>query len=186
MKSTLLNRRAAFRLAAAALTAALAFAPLGCKRERKVKVQATEEEAPRLASMIHMSDPKAGGQLVSGFYDVEQNAWRWAQKRFSVVLRPPAGAAQRGAVLNLKFAIPDAVISKLQSETVSASVNGSPLPPETYSKAGEFTYGKDVPSNLLTGESVRVDFTLDKAIAPSASDQRELGVVVLSVGLEAK
>jgi hypothetical protein len=180
----MLERRTRLVLCLAALP--LLLAPLGCRRSRKVKVQATEEEAPRMASIIHMSDPKTASQLVSGFYDVEQNAWRWAQKRFSVVLRPPTGAAQRGAALNLRFTVPDVVITRLQSVTISASVNGSPLPPETYSKPGEFTYSRDVPPNLLTGESVRVDFTLDKAMAPSEADQRELGVVVLSVGLELK
>jgi hypothetical protein len=38
----------------------------------------------------------------------------------------------------------------------------------------------------LTGESVRIDFKLDKAIAPSESDLRELGVVAHSIGLELK
>jgi hypothetical protein len=33
---------------------------------------------------------------------------------------------------------------------------------------------------------VKVDFQLDKAIPPSGQDQRELGVVVNSVSLEAK
>jgi hypothetical protein len=164
----------------------LVFAPLACRRSRKVQVRATEEEAPRMASIIHMSDPKTATQLVSGFYDVEQNAWRWAQKRFSVVLRPPLGSPQRGAALNLKFTVPDVTISRLQKVTLSAAVNSSPLAPETYSKPGEYTYSRDVPPNLLTGEAARIDFTLDKAMAPSDADQRELGVVVLSVGLELK
>jgi hypothetical protein len=184
MKPTTLKRRTALMLCLAVLP--LVFAPLACRRSRNVKVQATEEEAPRLASIIHMSDPKIASQLVSGFYDVEQNAWRWAQKRFSVVLRPPLGSAQRGAALNLKFTVPDVTINRLQNLTLSAAVNGSPLAPETYGKPGEYRYSRDLPPNLLTGEAVRVDFTLDKAMAPSAADQRELGVVVLSVGLELK
>ena len=36
------------------------------------------------------------------------------------------------------------------------------------------------------GESVRVDFVLDKAMPPSGPDIRELGVVVISIGLESK
>src|SRR5262249_18490055 len=136
------------RVASAALIAIFAFAGPACKR-RKVKVGATEEEAPRMASLIHMGDPKSANQLVAGFYDIEQNAWRWVQKRFSVVLRPPLNAPQKGATLSLKFAIPDVVIGKLQSVTVSTSVNGNALPPETYSKAGEFTYARDVTPNML-------------------------------------
>jgi hypothetical protein len=33
---------------------------------------------------------------------------------------------------------------------------------------------------------VTVDFALDKFLAPGAADQRELGVVVSSIGFEAK
>ena len=35
------------------------------------------------------------------------------------------------------------------------------------------------------GDTVRVDFQLDKAIPPGGGDIRELGIVVLSIGLEA-
>lgn len=173
-----------------ALVVLLAALPLlaassGCKR-KKVQVQATEEEAPRMASMVHMGDPKAQAQLVSGFYDIEQNAWRWAQKKFSVALRPPLGAAQKGATLTLKYTVPDVILSKLQSITITPTVNGTALAPETISKAGDYTLTRDVASTLLTGDSARVDFALDKALAPSESDQRELGIVVLSIGLEPK
>jgi hypothetical protein len=183
MKMKNASRRRALVLCLAALP--LLLAPLACKRSKKVKVQ-TEEEAPRMASLIQMADARSAGQLVSGFYDVEQNAWRWAQKRFSVVLRPPLGAAQKGATLTLRFTVPEVIISKLQGVTLTATVNGSALAPETYSKAGDYTYSRDVASNLLTGDSARVDFALDKALAPSEADQRELAVVVLGVGLEPK
>jgi hypothetical protein len=33
---------------------------------------------------------------------------------------------------------------------------------------------------------LRVDFHLDKALAPSSADARELGIVVVSIGLESK
>jgi hypothetical protein len=183
MKTIFLTRRAAMLLCLAALP--LVFAP-GCRRAKKVQVQATEEEAPRMASVVHMSDPKTAGQLVTGFYDVENNSWRWSQRRFSVVLRPPVGAAQRGANLSLKFTIPDVVIAKLKDVEVSAVLNGTALPPEKYTKPGEYTYTREVAQTLLTGESVRIDFTLDKAMAPGETDQRELGVVVASIGLELK
>ena len=60
-----------------ALALTLAFAPLGCKRATTVHVQQTEEEAPRLASVVHVSDPKNEPQLVNGFYGIEGKAWRW-------------------------------------------------------------------------------------------------------------
>jgi hypothetical protein len=166
--------------------AVLALAPLGCKQARKVQVQQTVEEAPRVASVIHMGDAKAETQLVSGFYGIEGNAWRWAARQFTVILRPPFGASQRGGTLQLNLTIPQVVIDKLKTLSLTAAIDGSPLAPETYTQPGPYTYKRDVPGNLLTADSVKVDFQLDKAIPPSGQDQRELGVVVNSVSLEAK
>jgi hypothetical protein len=173
-------------LLAAALAALLCLAPAGCRSRRKVNVQQTEEEAPSLASMVHVADPKVSAQLVNGFYGVEQNAWRWTAGKFSVLLRPPRGAAQKGATLQLKFAVPDPIIAKLKAISLAASIGGKPLSPETYTQPGEFTYSRDVAADLLTGEAVKVDFALDKTLPPANGDQRELGVVVSVVGFEAK
>lgn len=171
--------------AAMALTLCLALAPLGCKRKR-VTVQTTEEELPPLATIVHTADPKASTQLVSGFYGIEQNAWRWTSGKFSVLLRPPRTAASKGATLQLKFAIPDVSMSQLKVVSLAAAINGTALSPESYTQAGQFTYTRDVPASLLTGDSVKVDFTLDKTVPPSASDQRELGVIVSTIGFDPK
>ena len=66
------------------------------------------------------------------------------------------------------------------------TAGGSALPPETYTTAGDYFYVREIPASLLTGDSLRVDFQLDKAIPPSSSDIRELGIIVLTVGLESK
>lgn len=156
-----------------------------CKRHRPVTVQTVEEAAP-LSSVVATSDPQAATQLVSGFYGIEQNAWRWTAGRFAVVLRPPRSASTKGATLQLKFAIPDAAMPRMKGVTLSASVNGTALPPETYTQAGQFTYARDVPATLLGGEVARFDFSVDKTTGPSAADHRELGLVVSLVGLQPK
>ena len=103
-----------------------------------------------------------------------------------MVLRPPAGAAQKGATLNLQLVVADPTISKLKTITLSASAGGAALPPETYTQAGPFTYSREVPPSQLTGESIKIDFQLDKALPPSGADLRELGLIFNSVALEAK
>jgi hypothetical protein len=168
----------------AVLAAMLVFT--GCRSRHKVKVQATEEEAPSLASTVHMADPRVAAQLISGFYTVEDQSWRWTAGKFAVLLRPPRGATQKGATLQFKFALPEPVISKLQTVSITATVNGTKLPAQTYNAAGEFSYAQDVPPSLLGGEAVKVEFALDKALPPGAGDQRELGVVAQSVGFEPK
>jgi hypothetical protein len=169
-----LDRPAVF---AAALALALALAPLGCSRKTDV---------PRTLSIVQMGDPQAQAQLVSGFYPIEADAWRWTKQKFSVLLAPPSGAAQKGAWLRVRVTAPDVLIAKVGTVTLSASVNGQPLPPETYSAAGAYTYERDVPASLLTGGSVKVDFALDKVMPPAGQELRELGIVALSAGLEPK
>ena len=168
-----------------ALALVLLLAVTGCKRKETVKI--SDDEAPRMASVVHTGDPQSDIQLVQGFYAIEQNSWRWTAQRFSVVLRPPPGAAERGATLTMQLAVPDAVISKLKAVSVSGNIGATQLTPETYTEQGPYTYTRDIPANLLNGEALRVDFKLDKSLPPgTGGDQRELGVIVSSVGLEAK
>ncbi len=171
---------------AALVAAALLLPGVACKRHDRVRLEQTDEQAAPLASIVHVADPRNASQLLTGFYDIEQNSWRWTAGRFSVLLRPPRGAAQKGAVLELKFSIPDTILSKLKTVSLSAAVNGSSLAPQSYNQSGEFTYSREVAPNLLGGESVKVDFSLDKALPPTGTDQRELGLVVSTVGLASK
>ncbi|MGA1996121.1 MAG: hypothetical protein ABSH45_10120 [Bryobacteraceae bacterium] len=175
------------RLAAALVLGAALLSP-GCKRDQKVQVQPTieEEDTPRLASAVPMNVPKLAPQLVSGFYPIENNSWRWTGKQFSVLLRPPTAAAQRGAVLSLEFSVPDPVIQTLHAVTLKASVEGTALPPETYTKSGAYTFKREIPASAISGESVRIDFALDKAMPPAGAERRELGVVAVSVSLGPK
>ena len=159
----------------------------GCKhRERKVQVL-TDEESAVLASVVQMGDAKVAPQLLKGFHSVEENSWRWTMGQFAVALRPPRNGAIRGAVLHFKFVLPEAILAKVNNRiSLSAAVNGTPLPPETYTKAGEFDYARDVDSKLLAGEAVNVEFTMDKVVPAGMIEQREFGVIATSVGFEAK
>jgi len=167
---------------AAALGVALALALAGCKRKHPV-VQVIEEDRPKLATVVRMADPQAAAQLLSGFYGVEGNAWRWTAERFSVMLRPPRSAPLKGATLELKLTVPDVVIAKLKTVSLSATVNGMALGAEEYTKAGQYAYRRDLPAKLLPGDSARVDFILNKSMPPTVADNRPLGVIVASVGL---
>ena len=79
-----------------------------------------------------------------------------------------------------------AIVEKLKNVSLSATAGGSALPPETYTTAGDYFYVREIPASLLTGDSLRVDFQLDKAMPPNGADIRELGIIVLNIGLESK
>src|ERR1017187_4372242 len=177
-------RRLVLTLFPLLLIAALALAPAGCKRKRRNAK--TDDQPTGLATMVNAADPRTSVQLLRGFHGLEQNAWRWTAGEFAVTLKPPAGAAQKGATLEFKFVVPGAVINKLKSMTLTASVNGQKLPPETYTKEGEYTLTRDVPASALQQEAVNVDFTLDKFLQATADDMRDLGVIMTMVGFEAK
>jgi hypothetical protein len=154
----------------------------GCSRSEPEAPAPAAEPASSLASVIQVANPQSASQLVKGFHAVEQNAWRWTEKHFSVALKPPAPG--KPATLQLKFSLPEVLLKKLQSITLTATVGGVALPSESYTQPGAHVYAQSVPANALAGESVQVDFTLDKALGPDENDRRELGVVVSAVGLE--
>ena len=176
-----LTRRA---LAGSILLAA--FTVSACKRRHR-RAEAQPEQAPgTMLSELQMGDARAAVQLAKGFYDPEGNAWRWTQKHFSVVLAPPPGAAQRGASLAFHFTLPEAEFSKLGPITLSASIAGQDLPPQTYSAAGDYVFKRNVPATLLSAQAVNVDFQTDKSLPPTGTDQRELGLVATSIALQAE
>jgi hypothetical protein len=179
------RRRALVRACGTVALFALLLAPMACK-SKKVRVGATDEETPRMRSVLNMGDPKVEPQLITGFHGIEAAAWRWTAKQFTVALKPPFGSGQKGAKLTVKLTVPPVTIEKLKNVSLSATAGGSSLPPETYTTAGDYFYVRDIPASLLTGDSLRVDFQLDKAIAPSSADIRELGIIVLNIGLESK
>jgi hypothetical protein len=187
MKQVFHARRYRLPLMAGGLVLTLALAPLGCKREPKtVKVVPTEGEAPTLASTVRTSEAGQEPQLLNGFYGIENNSWRWTARQFSVLLHAPIASAQSGARLNLAFTIPDVAIAHAKSLTLSASIEGTQLPPETYNKSGQYEYKRDVPASAFSKDAVRIQFSLDNAIPPAGAERRELGIIVASVGLEPK
>jgi hypothetical protein len=167
--------------AAFLLLAFVMLAPAGCRRKKKGRVR---EDG--LASVINVADPADSAQIVRGLSSVEADAWRWSTSKFSVVLRPPPGAAQNGAKLELRFTLPDAVVGKLGPVTVSATVNGAPVEPETFSQAGDFVYSHEVPAAGLGADVVTVEFSTDKALPPNDKDKRELALIVKTIGLVGK
>jgi hypothetical protein len=173
------------RIAAGLAVLALLWAAPGCKPKREAP-PAVSQEAKRTPTVVTMGDPKAAAQLVSGFYDIEDGAWRWTGKQFAIELGTPLDAGGRGATLELKFNIPPAVIQKNQSVTLTGSVDGNLLPPETYARPGEAVYRREVAAALLARDTVKVGFEVDKPFQPAGGDERVLGVIATSVGLTRK
>jgi hypothetical protein len=134
--------------------------------------------------MINVVDPRMLRRLVNGFEGAENNYWRWTAPEFSVILTPPLGAAEKGAVLVLRFMIPEDLPSGEKSVDLNSTVNGVALPPRHYDGPGQFTLQQEVPAAALAEDPVRVDFKVDRPSLPSSGPAR--GVIVSEVGLERK
>ena len=174
-------------MAIKSILALILFVPLaGCSGKHGTVPNDEGAAAPSLASVIRMGDTTASGQLISGFYPPENSSWRWTGKKFSVLLRWPPSAAQQGADLTFAFNVPDTVIQSLKTITLSVSINGTVLKSAEYSAPGDYVFTVDVPANLLSTDTLKADFALDKSVPPGTVDKRELGIIATSVGLATK
>ena len=167
-------------IVATALLATLVLTQRVAGTERKPPPSQCTDDG-RLVSVVNVVEPRTAGQLIRGFYPVESDSWRWTMKKFMVNLATPPDAVQRGASLELKFAIPEVIFNRLGPMAVSATINGVALPPESYSKAGDCSYIRDVPAIALSSDGVGVQFTVDKGLPPSDQDHRELAIVVTTL-----
>src|SRR5262249_40596237 len=103
-----------------------------------------------------------------------------------VTLKPPPGATESGARLSMHLSVPEPILAKFGPVTLKATINGLALAPQTFSKAGNDVYERDVPAAALKGDTAVVEFACDKGIAPTENDARELAIVAVSIGLEQK
>ncbi|MEP6717353.1 MAG: hypothetical protein ABJC09_17415 [Terriglobia bacterium] len=167
----------------------LAGSTMACRGKHNADTVQNEEQAepgPRIASAFKMSDAVASAQLLHGFYGLESGTWRWTAGKFSLLLRCPLAAAQRGATLTFSLSVPDVVIQKTGGFTLTASTGSTTLKAQPYRKSGAYTFTADIAPELLVKETITIDFAMDKTMPPTPNDRRELGVIAISAGLESK
>lgn len=163
---------------------AVAVATTGCKKDKQPAQYVEDAEAPQIASAVNVADPRTAIQLLRGFYGVESNAWRWTASKFAVALRPPKAIPAGGAKLYMDYSVPEVFLQKIPRTTLTVTVNGKALDPETLSKSGSFRLERTVPAAMLQGDTATVEFSLDKFLEAGAVDQRELGLIVTVIGLQ--
>jgi hypothetical protein len=121
---------------------------------------------PRL-SYLRMSDPAAADHLLSGFYNLEQNTWRWIGEHASVILKagPP--------LFSLTLYIPDSAPAR----RVTVLLNGRLLTSASYPSPGRYTL--TAPVNVSGAAHLTV--SVDRTFQPPG-DQRRLGIIVQEFG----
>jgi hypothetical protein len=166
---------------------ALALLVSGCGKKANQAVQNDQGEpaanAP-LVSSLKMNAPSAKQQLTKGVFQLESGSWRWTAGNFTITLKAPPGAAQKGATLTLNLMVSDSVLKQVHSQSLTAAVGSQTLKTEKYVDAGPHTFTADVPASALTGDTVAIDFSLDNSLPPGPADRRELGVIITAVSLD--
>jgi tRNA (mo5U34)-methyltransferase len=117
-------------------------------------------------------------QLLEGWHAMEPGQWRWTEREFSILASAPAS---RRGTLRLQFVVSAPLLDSLGALTLSASANGVPLTAQTYEEPGPQVYLRALPESALAASDVRIQFRLDKALAPGPHDERELGLIVTQV-----
>jgi FkbM family methyltransferase len=160
----------------------------GYNYSRPLNPEQTDWEwtAAPFSGFVEMGDRAKERQLVRGLYPVEGGAWRWTAKTFVIALGTPPEASKSGASLVFNFSIPPVAIDRLKGVTLSASIGGVALEPESFATQGDHKYRRSIPRSALgTKETVEIEFKLDRSL-PAAEFGRELGVVAKSAGFESK
>lgn len=154
----------------------LAFSTTACSSRRSRGAASSP-----LSPIVSVADAKLASQLVSGFYALENDAWRWTAPKFSFDLQAPFGASQRGAILFIRGSVPPVAVEKLGGQSVACEVGTESLAPEKLTRVGPFALIRDV--SPFDGTIVTVHCNVDPFLAPGANDKRELGVIVSSMAL---
>jgi hypothetical protein len=139
---------------------------------------------PQLLSYLHLGDIRSRAQLVSGWYTIEDGAWRWMAPEAEATLRPLTGQAVQ---FELQLFFPPDFMRRAGSPvTVSVMLNGKPFTSAMYFEPGGHTVAKRIPPELLGESPTHVSIRVNPYIPPSATDLRALGAVVQGLGFVAE
>lgn len=126
------------------------------------------------ASYLTMAAPEAEDHLLLGFYQLEQNQWRWIGPRAMAVLRAPDSEAG-STLFELSVHIPETAPARI----VTIHLDGKPLASETYPGPG--TYTLRAAATVTPSQAVTVEISVDQAFRV-AGDSRDLGIIVTGLG----
>ena len=162
------------------------FAFAGCSSNEPQLVHPIAESGEEvvLLSTLDVADPRAVDQLVEGFHQLENGAWRWTAGKFSVVVKVPVSTSPQVLAVVFRLTVPEVVTQRLGPVTLAVQANGSSLGSVTYDQPGDYVFQKDLPPESSDQELVRLDFELDKALPPGDPDYRELAIIAHSIGLK--
>lgn len=128
--------------------------------------------AAPVLSWLPMNAPSAGAQIVAGVYGLEQNEWRWAERRAAFLLKRPDGAGRAVADIYLP---PMSPARRFEVRLNGVKVGESTVP-------GEGAHRLEFPAPRPEGD-VKLEILADRDFRQGA-DQRALSFIVRAVGFQ--
>jgi tRNA (mo5U34)-methyltransferase len=119
----------------------------------------------------------ANVELGAGWHSAETAGWRWTEQRFYASTQ---SADRTFKSLRMRIYVPPVFVEQWGAVTLRAVVNGTSIPPKTYTAAGEFEYiGVFPPSGTVSAQ-----FEVERALPPDDSDPRERGLIVAELSFD--
>ncbi len=143
--------------------------------------QRTQLDTTALGPFVRMNQINAERYLVSGVYQLEENAWRWCGRKAALRVR-------LGTLDNLKFAmrhaVPIQVIGPAKTVRMRILINGKPWETIVYEKDGIYEIEKPAPVKLLQPNAENViTIEVDRPL-PAQGDRPEMGFILVHVGFQ--
>jgi hypothetical protein len=133
-----------------------------------------------------MADPAITGQLLSGFYPIEGNSFRWVARNFSVALEPPFDSQGNGARLTVHLYLPEVLIKRIGAVTLNATLDGRSLGSQVFDAPGSYDFVRDLSHEEIDTNIVPLQFCFDKSMPPGEDDERDLAGVITGISLAAR
>jgi len=115
--------------------------------------------------------PRYSVKLMEGWYPLEQNSFRWTERRFSIQIN-------RSHLMKFSTLLFNFRLSTSGPVTLAATVNGVSMRPAAFATEGEQTYEIKLPLEAADASTVKIDFAVDKCLPARAFDERELALLV--------
>ncbi|HLJ44474.1 MAG TPA: methyltransferase domain-containing protein [Bryobacteraceae bacterium] len=146
---------------------------LGCTEESD-PVRGEADERIFLLAKSRVRHPELHVRALDGWYEAEQDAFRWTAKRFALEAALPLSEPAREFAL--RFFVPE-VVAASGPVRLSCSIRGEAAGAIHCGSAEELEFRGRFPAGTDAGATVRLDFTVE-SLFRAAGDDRELGVCV--------
>jgi len=115
--------------------------------------------------------PRYSIQLLEGWHGLEQNSFRWTERRFSIQIKRPPLLKFSTLRFTFRLTVPGPV-------ALSARVNGIAVRAETFIDRGEHSFTIQLPRRAQGVSPIHFDFNVDKCLPADGIDERELALLV--------